>query len=87
MVFSSHIFLFYFLPAALLAYYVVPDRRRLLVLTFASYLFYSWTNPWFLLVLGWTTCVDFCCGNLIYGHWRLRRSRRFSARNAFVASD
>jgi alginate O-acetyltransferase complex protein AlgI len=82
-VFSSHIFLFYFLPAALLAYYVVPDRRRLLVLTFASYLFYSWTNPWFLLVLGWTTCVDFCCGNLIYGHWRLRRSRRFSARNAF----
>src|SRR6516165_4178120 len=71
MVFSSHIFIFYFLPLALALYYLVPERWRLLVLTLVSYVFYSWTNPWFVVVLMWSTVVDFCCGNLIYGHWRL----------------
>ncbi len=41
------------------------------VLTLTSYVFYGWTNPWFVLLILWSTLVDFCCGNLIYGHWRL----------------
>jgi alginate O-acetyltransferase complex protein AlgI len=41
------------------------------VLTLVSYVFYGWTNPWFVLLILWSTLVDFCCGNLIYGHWRL----------------
>ena len=71
MVFSSHIFVFYFLPFALLAYYAAPRALRMPVLTLVSYLFYGWTNPWFVLLIMWSTIVDFCCGNLIYGHWRL----------------
>jgi alginate O-acetyltransferase complex protein AlgI len=37
LVFSSHIFLFWFLPLALLLYYAVPVRARSLVLTLVSY--------------------------------------------------
>jgi alginate O-acetyltransferase complex protein AlgI len=71
MVFSSHIFVFYFLPLALLAYYAAPRAVRMPALTLASYVFYGWTNPWFILLIMWSTVVDFCCGNFIYGHWRL----------------
>jgi alginate O-acetyltransferase complex protein AlgI len=71
MVFSSHLFLFYFLPLALGLYYASPRALRMPVLTLTSYAFYGWTNPWFVLLLLWSTLVDFCCGNLIYGHWRL----------------
>jgi alginate O-acetyltransferase complex protein AlgI len=71
MVFSSHIFIFYFLPLALALYYSVPRTMRMPVLTLTSYAFYGWTNPWFILLILWSTVVDFCCGNLIYGHWRL----------------
>jgi alginate O-acetyltransferase complex protein AlgI len=71
MVFSSHIFVFYFLPFALALYYAVPRSLKMPVLTLLSYAFYGWTNPWFMLLILWSTLVDFCCGNLIYGHWRL----------------
>ncbi len=71
MVFSSHIFLFYFLPLALLLYYAAPRAWRMPVLTACSYIFYGWTNPWFCVLLAWSTTVDFICGNFISGHWRL----------------
>lgn len=70
MVFSSHIFVFYFLPFALLTYHAAPRALRMPVLTLVSYIFYGWTNPWFILLILWSTIVDFCCGNLIYGQWR-----------------
>jgi alginate O-acetyltransferase complex protein AlgI len=69
MVFSSHLFLFYFLPFALVLYYAVPKSLRMPALTLASYVFYAWTNPWFCFLILWSTLVDFSCGNLIYGHW------------------
>jgi alginate O-acetyltransferase complex protein AlgI len=70
MVFSSHIFIYYFLPFSLLLYYVVGPSFRLVALTLLSYLFYAWATPWYVFILLWSTCVDFCCGNLIYGHWQ-----------------
>jgi alginate O-acetyltransferase complex protein AlgI len=47
--FSSITFLFYFLPAFLLLYYVVPARN--LVLLAASLLFYAWGEPVFVALL------------------------------------
>ncbi|HXX94899.1 MAG TPA: MBOAT family protein [Planctomycetota bacterium] len=70
MVFSSHLFIFYFLPFSLGLYYLSPRPLRMPVLTLVSYAFYAWTNPWFILLIAWSTLVDFACGNLIYGHWR-----------------
>lgn len=62
MVFSSHLFVFLFLPAALLAYYAAPHRARHAVLTLLSYAFYGWANPAFVLLMLFSTAVDYGCG-------------------------
>ena len=59
MVFSSHIFLLYFLPLFLLAYFVVPARWRNGVLLVGSVLFYAWGAPDFVLVLLASTVANF----------------------------
>ncbi len=62
MVFSSHIFLFYFLPLALLLYYAVPRRAKHLMLTLLSYGFYGWTNPLFMGLMLFSTLIDYFAG-------------------------
>lgn len=64
-VFSSHIFLFGFLPLALLLYYATPPRGRSLTLTLLSYVFYGWWNPWFTLLMLGSTVLDYLCGKAI----------------------
>jgi alginate O-acetyltransferase complex protein AlgI len=51
MVFSSVTFLFFFLPAVLIAYYIVPRRARNALLVLASLVFYAWGAGWIVLVL------------------------------------
>ena len=65
MVFSSHLFVYYFLPATLLVYYALPRRGRHLWLTLASYLFYGWANPAFMGLMFVSTAIDFVCGGKI----------------------
>lgn len=65
MVFSSHIFVFYFLPLALLLYYAAPKSGRHLMLTLVSYVFYGWWNPWFTLLMLGSTAIDYGCGKMI----------------------
>lgn len=65
MVFSSHLFLYYFLPVALLVYYATPRRGKHVLLTLLSYLFYGWANPAFVLLLLFSTVVDYICGLVI----------------------
>ena len=65
MVFSSYLFLFYFLPGVLLLYYAVPRRGKHLLLTIVSYLFYGWSNPLFVFLLLGSTTVDYLCGLVI----------------------
>ncbi|MGQ0734630.1 MAG: MBOAT family O-acyltransferase [Acidobacteriota bacterium] len=65
MVFSSYLFLFYFLPLALALYYAVPRRAQHLILTALSYLFYGWANPLFVPLLLASTVVDYVCGLII----------------------
>src|SRR5690349_1846577 len=62
MVFSSHVFLFYFLPIVLLIVYIVPFRLLSLVIALSSYLFYAWFNPKWLILLFISTMVDYVCG-------------------------
>jgi alginate O-acetyltransferase complex protein AlgI len=59
MVFSSIVFLLYFLPAFLLTYYCVGKKYNNLVILFFSIFFYSWGAPRFIFVILGTTFIDF----------------------------
>src|SRR6185503_6328977 len=65
MVFSSFLFLFYFLPFALLLYYAVPRQAQHLTLTLVSFVFYGWANPLFSFLLLFSTLVDYIAGLVI----------------------
>lgn len=65
MVFSSHLFLFYFLPAALVLYYGLPKWTRHFFLTVMSYIFYGWANPSFVLLMFVSTLIDYTSGLVI----------------------
>jgi alginate O-acetyltransferase complex protein AlgI len=62
MVFSSHLFFYYFLPAALVVYYLLPRRGRNGALALLSYAFYGWANPLFMALMLFSTVVDYACG-------------------------
>ena len=62
MVFSSPLFVYYYLPLALAVYCLTPRRAKHFALTAFSYLFYGWANPWFTLLMLGSTLVDYRCG-------------------------
>ncbi len=66
MVFTSHLFLFGFLPVTLLGYWALrPAGVRLAWLTLASYVFYAaWSWMYLPLMLA-STCTDFAAGHVI----------------------
>jgi alginate O-acetyltransferase complex protein AlgI len=70
MVFSSHIFIFYFLPIFLLTYYFMYWVKSSvswlnLCITIASYFFYGWFEPWFVTLMWVSTFVDYYSGKMI----------------------
>jgi len=77
MVFSSQIFLFYFLPFALIVYYGLakaPQRWRNLSLALLGYIFYGWANPKFIILMFGTTFLDWTLSIVIaYSSWNFWR--------------
>ena len=65
MVFTTHVFLFYFLPLFLAIYFSLPRAWRNLWITVASYVFYGWWQPWFVCLMMFTTVMDFIWGKII----------------------
>ena len=59
MVFSSIVFILFFLPAFILAYYLVPKKLKNIVILLFSIVFYSWGAPKFIFVILGTTFVDY----------------------------
>lgn len=78
MVFTSHIFIFYYLPLILLMYYALPNRWRNLFLTFASYLFYGWWKPWFVTLMMASTVVDFFAAKAISAEGASAKQRKLA---------
>ena len=62
MVFTTHLFLFYYLPLILTLYYILPFRARTALIAAASYLFYGWANPWWAVLMFLSSGVDYVCG-------------------------
>lgn len=65
MVFSSIIFLFMYLPFVLLIYYIVPRKLRNLFLFIVNLIFYGWGEPVFVLLMLFSTVVDYTHGYFI----------------------
>lgn len=63
MVFSSPLFLFYFLPLFLTVYFLLPGKNLTLLL--GSLLFYAWGEPRFVLVLVVSAALNYIFGYLI----------------------
>ncbi len=65
MVFSSLLFLFIYFTAVLAIYYAVPYKFRNLFLFVANLVFYGWGEPVFVLLMLFSTVVDYTCGRFI----------------------
>ena len=65
MVFSTPIFLFYFLALTLLVYYLVPRKLRNGVLLLSSLVFYYWGEQMYVSIMFLSTAIDYVHGLLV----------------------
>lgn len=65
MLFSSIPFLFYFLPAVLVVYFLAPNVLKNAVLLVASLLFYGWGEPRYIFIMAGTVLSGYVLGILI----------------------
>ncbi|MCD8022258.1 MAG: MBOAT family protein, partial [Lachnospiraceae bacterium] len=79
MVFSSLLFLFRFLPAVLLCYYLVPRSVRNFVLFLFSMVFYAWGEPVYIILMVVSILVSYAGGIAVDA---MRRAGRQSASKA-----
>lgn len=84
MIFSSLLFLFRFLPAVLLLYYIVPVPARNLVLLIMSLIFYAWGEPVYILLMLVSILISYAGGFFV--DFFLARGRDRSAMAALVIS-
>ena len=66
MVFSSIPFLFFFLPFFLLLYFIVPFKYKNIILLIFSLIFYAWGEPIYILLMVFSSVVDYFNGVMIY---------------------
>ena len=79
MLFSSIIFLFYFLPIVIAVYYLIPARfikARNLVLLIASLFFYSWGEPVYVFLMIYSSVFNFVMARQIEKDVTHKRSGR-----------
>ena len=62
MLFSSIPFLFYFLPAVLILYFLVPVKLKNAVLLLSSLVFYGWGEPKYVILMVATIVSFYLCG-------------------------
>ncbi|MDO5522014.1 MAG: MBOAT family protein [bacterium] len=65
MVFSSLLFLFRFLPIVLVLYFIMPRKLRNMVLFLASLFFYAWGEPVYVVIMLFSTVVDYTHGRMV----------------------
>ena len=66
MLFSSMIFLWGFLPAVLLLYFILPRCLRNLLLLAASLFFYAWGEPVYILLMFGSIVLNYCGGLAVH---------------------
>ena len=81
MVFSSTIFLVYFLPFFLITYWLTPQKFRNITALAWSVLFYAWGAPKFIFVLFGSILIDFFLAK------KITRVRKFFEKKIFAYVD
>ena len=76
MVFSGVPFLYYFLPAVVLCYFLTPRPFKNTVLLLFSLVFYAWGEPKYVILMAFTIGVFYLCG-LAIGKAQSQRGKRF----------
>lgn len=84
MVFSSLLFLFRFLPLVLGIYFLAPKKLRNLVLFLASLVFYAWGEPVYVVLILFSTVVDYTAGRCV-DHFQTKGMKN-KAKRAVIAS-
>ena len=80
MLFSSNTFLFGFLPAVVVLYYLCPRRCRNVLLLVSSLIFYGWGEPKYVLLMLVSILLNYFCG--LAAAWQ--QSRQRSTRGVLV---
>lgn len=83
MVFSSLLFLFFFLPFTLFVYFISPKKFKNIVLLVVSLLFYAWGEPVYILLMIFSAFVDFLHGIFIH---KYRETNPWKAKLALISS-
>lgn len=85
MIFSSLLFLFRFLPAVLIVYYIVPPALRNLVLLLFSLLFYAWGEPVYIILMIVSILVSYTGGIIVDS--QKKRGNQAAAKIALIISS
>ncbi len=84
LVFSSLLFLFRFLPAVLILYFIAPASLKNLVLFLVSLVFYAWGEPKYIVLMLLSILVSYSGGRLV--DYFLREGRQRAARLSLILS-
>ncbi|MDR0947036.1 MAG: MBOAT family protein [Ruminococcus sp.] len=76
MVFSSLVFLFFFLPITLIVYFLSGKRLKNIVLLLSGLIFYAWGEPLYVLIMIVSAAIDYFAGRLLDKFKRNEKLRR-----------
>ncbi len=80
MLFSSNVFLYFYLPIVLVLYYLSPRKLRNLTLFLMSLVFYGWGEPVYVVLMVATILL-----NYVFGAWVLKRKEQQKSAKAVLA--
>ncbi len=84
MVFSSVMFMYFFLPCVLLLYYVSPKKFKNLVILASGLFFYAWGEPVYVFLMLITTFVDYMAGLFIHKFDKQPRKRTYALLGSLI---
>ena len=85
MLFSSIPFLYYFLPAVIILYFLAPRKLKNGVLLLSSLVFYGWGEPRYLLLMVFTILQGYLFGRLLEGAGEARKKKLLLGASCLVS--
>lgn len=83
MVFSSLLFLYFFLPATLVLYFICPAKGKNIILLVVSLIFYAWGEPIYVGLIIFSALADYVYGLLIA---KYQQGKRGTAKLVLILS-